>query len=116
MLVEVPLTEDERAAAESDQQAVEKLIDGLQDVATPAGPSPRQTLTTVARSWGLRRAKGRHADERQHISTGRSRRSARACCVNRSNRRQASHLGLGSASGVTATTALTPPVNCTLVG
>jgi hypothetical protein len=42
MLVEVPLTEDERAAAESDQQAVEKLIDGLQDVATPAGPSPRQ--------------------------------------------------------------------------
>ena len=42
MLVEIPLTEDERAAVESDEHAVVRLIDLLADVATPAGPTPRQ--------------------------------------------------------------------------
>jgi Phage integrase family len=42
MLVEIPLTEDERAAVESDENAVMRLIDLLADVATPAGPTPRE--------------------------------------------------------------------------
>ncbi len=42
ILVEIPLTEDERAAVESDQHAVVRLIDLLADVATPAGPTPRE--------------------------------------------------------------------------
>ena len=41
MLVEIPLTDDERAAVEGDQDAVGRLIDLLADVATPAGPTPR---------------------------------------------------------------------------
>jgi len=40
MLVEIPLTEPERAAVEGDQNAVQRLIDGLADVATPAGATP----------------------------------------------------------------------------
>jgi integrase len=42
MLVEIPLTDDERAAVESDEHAVVRLIDLLADVATPAGPTPRE--------------------------------------------------------------------------
>jgi hypothetical protein len=42
ILVQIPFTDDERAAVESDHDAVEKLIDGLRDTATPAGPTPRE--------------------------------------------------------------------------
>ncbi len=42
MLVEIPLTDDERAAVESDEHAVVRLIDLLADVATPAGPTRRE--------------------------------------------------------------------------
>jgi hypothetical protein len=42
MLVQIPLTDEERAAVESDHDAVEKLIDGLRDTATRAGPTPRE--------------------------------------------------------------------------
>jgi hypothetical protein len=41
MLVEIPLTDDERSAVEGDQNAVDRLIDRLADVPTPAGPAPR---------------------------------------------------------------------------
>ena len=41
MLVEIPLTDDERAAVEGDQNAVGRLIDLLADTPTPAGPTPR---------------------------------------------------------------------------
>ena len=44
MLVQIPLTDEERAAVESDHDAVEKLIDGLRDTATPAGPTPRELI------------------------------------------------------------------------
>lgn len=40
MLVEIPLTEPERAAVEGDQNAVQRLIDELADVATPCGRDP----------------------------------------------------------------------------
>jgi hypothetical protein len=42
MLVGVPLTDDERAAADNDQAAVDRLIQRLADIATPAGPTPKQ--------------------------------------------------------------------------
>jgi integrase len=41
MLVEIPLNDEERAAVEGDQNAVERLIDLLADTPTPAGSTPR---------------------------------------------------------------------------
>jgi hypothetical protein len=38
----VLLTDDERAAVEDDENAVERLIDLLADVPTPAGPTRRE--------------------------------------------------------------------------
>ncbi len=38
----VPLTDGERAAVEQDQQALSKLLDGLANTPTPAGPTPRE--------------------------------------------------------------------------
>jgi hypothetical protein len=42
MLVQIPLTDDERAAVEGDKSAVGRLIDLLADTPTPAGHTPRQ--------------------------------------------------------------------------
>ena len=42
MLIEIPLTDDERAAVEDGQAAVDRLLGRLADVATPAGPSPNE--------------------------------------------------------------------------
>jgi hypothetical protein len=42
MLVSIPLTDDERAAVDDGQAAVNKLLERLADVPTPGGPTPRQ--------------------------------------------------------------------------
>ncbi|MGQ9573270.1 MAG: tyrosine-type recombinase/integrase [Dehalococcoidia bacterium] len=42
MLHEIPLTEEERAAAEDGAAAFDRLLDGLADVPTPEGATPRQ--------------------------------------------------------------------------
>ena len=42
MLASIPLTDDERAAVQDGTAAVERLLDRLTDVPTPAGPTPRQ--------------------------------------------------------------------------
>jgi len=42
MLTAIPLTEDEQAAVEDGQAALDRLIDRLTDTPTPAGPTPRQ--------------------------------------------------------------------------
>ncbi|HVH30588.1 MAG TPA: hypothetical protein VNA31_02830 [bacterium] len=42
MLVEIPLLDEERAAMEEGQSAVDRLLERLADVPTPAGPTPRQ--------------------------------------------------------------------------
>ena len=42
MLLEIPLTEGERAAVEDGVVAVEDLITRLADTPTPAGPTPRE--------------------------------------------------------------------------
>jgi integrase len=49
MLVQIPLTDEERAAVEGDQQAVDSLIDQLSDIATPAGPTPVELKQTTGR-------------------------------------------------------------------
>jgi hypothetical protein len=46
MLVEIPLLDDERAAVEQDQAAIDRLLERLADVATPAGPTPRELTAT----------------------------------------------------------------------
>src|SRR3954464_11361180 len=38
----IPLTDGERAAVEQDQQAVGRLLEGLANTPTPAGPTPRE--------------------------------------------------------------------------
>lgn len=50
MLQEIPLTEDERAAVEEGIELFEKLCEGLADVPTPAGPTPRQLTRNGKRS------------------------------------------------------------------
>jgi hypothetical protein len=42
MLTSIPLTDDERAAVDDGQSALDSLLDRLADVPTPAGPTPRQ--------------------------------------------------------------------------
>jgi hypothetical protein len=42
MLASIPLTDDERAAMSDDSSALDRLIERLADVPTPAGPTPRQ--------------------------------------------------------------------------
>ena len=42
MLAQIPLTDDERDAVEDGAAAVERLIERLADVPTPAGPTPNQ--------------------------------------------------------------------------
>lgn len=42
MLAAIPLTDDERAAVDDGQAAVDQLLERLADVPTPAGPTPRQ--------------------------------------------------------------------------
>ncbi|MHB8689502.1 MAG: tyrosine-type recombinase/integrase [Candidatus Dormibacteraceae bacterium] len=58
MLIEIPLTDDERAAVEDGQVAVERLLERLVDVPTPAGPTPRSLgrQLPVLQSAGQRKA------------------------------------------------------------
>jgi hypothetical protein len=42
MVTAIPLTDDERAAIDDGQAALDRLLDRLADVPTPAGPTPRQ--------------------------------------------------------------------------
>src|SRR4051812_24446684 len=42
MLASIPLTDDERAAVDDGQTALDKLLEQLVDVPTPSGSTPRQ--------------------------------------------------------------------------
>jgi hypothetical protein len=42
MLVGIPLTDDERAAVDNDQAAIDRLLQRLAHVPTPAGPTPNE--------------------------------------------------------------------------
>ena len=49
MLVSIPLTDDERAAVDDGQTALDRLLGRLADVATPAGPTPRELRAEPSR-------------------------------------------------------------------
>lgn len=42
MLTAIPLTDDEQAAVQDGQLALDRLLDRLADVPTPGGPTPRE--------------------------------------------------------------------------
>jgi hypothetical protein len=42
MAASIPLTDDERAAVDDGHTALDRLLERLADVPTPAGPTPRQ--------------------------------------------------------------------------
>ncbi|WP_406229223.1 hypothetical protein [Streptomyces anthocyanicus] len=42
MAVSIPPTDDEQAAVEDGQAALDRLLDRLADTPTPAGPTPRE--------------------------------------------------------------------------
>jgi hypothetical protein len=44
MITAIPLTDDERAAVDDGQAALDKLLERLADMPTPAGPTPRQLV------------------------------------------------------------------------
>ena len=56
----IPLTDDERAAVEDGQAALDKLLARLADVATPSGTTPRETRRATRRD--------QPADRRNHAS------------------------------------------------
>ena len=60
MLAAVPLTDDERAAVDDGHAALDQLLQRLADVATPAGPTPREirapATTTVLPIVDVRQA------------------------------------------------------------
>jgi hypothetical protein len=49
MLVSIPLTDDEQAAIEDGQAALDDLLQRLTDVPTPAGPTPRELNSLTIR-------------------------------------------------------------------
>lgn len=58
MLAQIPLTDDERAAVEDGQAAVDQLLGRLADIRTPAGPTPRALgMPPLAVTLPLRPAK-----------------------------------------------------------
>jgi hypothetical protein len=48
MAVSIPLTDDEQAAVEDGQAALDRLLDRLADTPTPAGPTPRELSPPAA--------------------------------------------------------------------
>ncbi|MFH9970186.1 hypothetical protein ACH4PR_55010 [Streptomyces mirabilis] len=47
MLATIPLTDEERAAVDDGQTALDQLLERLANVPTPSGPTPRQLLPIV---------------------------------------------------------------------
>jgi hypothetical protein len=51
MLAAIPLTDDERAAVDDGQTALDKLLGQLADIPNPAGPTPRQIATPATATF-----------------------------------------------------------------
>jgi len=51
MLASIPLTDDERAAVDDGQAALESLLARLADVPTPAGATPARSASRVGVMW-----------------------------------------------------------------
>ena len=65
MLIAIPLTDDEKAAVDDGQAALDRLLDRLANVPTPAGPTPRQIGAPATAALlpvvGVRKGPPRHA-------------------------------------------------------
>ncbi|WP_046469453.1 hypothetical protein [Allosalinactinospora lopnorensis] len=48
MLASIPLSDDERAAVDEGQSALDKLLDRLVDVPTPSGQTPRELVAPTS--------------------------------------------------------------------
>lgn len=68
MLIEIPLTDDERAAIEDGQDATRRLLERLADTPTPAGPTPRALTRPVPVAAPTRKRRPVR-DEGNHSST-----------------------------------------------
>ncbi|MEV0537393.1 hypothetical protein [Kitasatospora sp. NPDC050463] len=53
MLVSIPLTEEAHAAVDDGQSALDRLLDRLSEVATPAGPIPSEIRAEPGRPLSL---------------------------------------------------------------
>ena len=53
MLVSIPLTEEERAAVDDGQSDLDRLVECLAEVATPAGPTPNELRAEPGRPLPL---------------------------------------------------------------
>ncbi len=82
MLVSIPLTDDEKAAVDDGEQAVDQLLERLADVPTPAGPTPRQLLpllTVTTTKPTITRSGPAEEDTCQTSPRCRTSQSARRC-------------------------------------
>jgi integrase len=74
MLANIPLSEDERAAVDDGQAALDQLLQRLTDVPTPAGPTPRQigapTTATLLPVVGISNSKQRQRDQTRRTHQG----------------------------------------------
>jgi hypothetical protein len=61
MTAAIPLTDDERAAVDDGQAAIDRLLAKLADTPTPAGPTPRQ-LTAPSTTTMLPLIAARHGE------------------------------------------------------
>ena len=50
MLAAIPLTEEEQAAVEDGQEALDRLLERLVDVPTPTGQTPQQLVQELSNS------------------------------------------------------------------
>ena len=68
MLIAIPLTDDEKAAVDDGQEALDKLLERLADTPTPDGSTPRQLACGAAETPLL---PARRPDRRRHRRTPR---------------------------------------------
>lgn len=62
MLVSIPLTDDERAAIDDGQSALDNLLARLAEIPTPAGPTPREITTGATLLPIVTVTHGKHAN------------------------------------------------------
>lgn len=64
-LVSIPLTDEERAAVDDGQSALDALLERLADVATPDGPTPRELRAEPGRPLPLTSRSPTHSTDRK---------------------------------------------------
>ena len=68
MLIAIPLTDDEKAAVDDGQEALDKLLERLADTPTPDDPRPVSSPAALPRPRCCRSCPARRPDRRRHRS------------------------------------------------